>query len=115
MLARSINSPRVSFLALRLAIEFGVLKKNFAKSDNGIERGAQFMAHFGKEDGLGAIGDISHVLRLAKAERSLTMAFGLPFDLGTPGHHAGIVDGHPGHVDRRREDRNPTDCRKIFL
>src|SRR3979409_2416559 len=101
MLPCRINTQEISLLDLGLTIEFGVLKKNFAKSDNGIERRAQFVAHLGKEDGFRAICYVRLFLGDAKAERGLEMAFGFPLDLRPPGYHAVVVDGHPRHVDCR--------------
>src|ERR1700680_4214053 len=49
-----------------------------------------------QEDRLGAIGDVRHVLGLAKTERCFAMTFGFALNLGTHGHHVGVVDGHPG-------------------
>ncbi len=65
------------------------------------------MAHLGQENGSRQIGPFGQILGLAQPHRGGAVAVGLPLQVGIQGDDAHIVDRHPGHVDRRRDDRDP--------
>ena len=53
MLAAAVDDGQVFLL---LAREVGIAVHQLAESEDGIERGAQFVAHVGQEDALGLVG-----------------------------------------------------------
>ncbi len=107
MPAGGVDPLQVGRLLLAVGIVLVFLQQQLAVADDGVERRAQLMAHLGQEDRLGPAGLVGHVLGLAQAHGGGAVPFGFTLQLRAHGDHARVIDGHPGHVDRGRQDRDP--------
>ncbi len=84
-----------------------VLQQELAVADHGVQRRAELVAHLGQEDRARQVGPFGHVLGLAQADGGGAVAVGLPLQVRLQGDGAHVVDRHPRHVDRGRDDRDP--------